>query len=329
MKKFFPLLASMALLSMMFVQNTFADVTKTIGGPGTTPTPDYATLKAAFDAINAGTLKTGVITLQITGSTTETASAALIASGTGSASYSAVLIYPTGIFSVSTNGNWSAIDLNGADNVTIDGRIYQTGATNSLTITGTNSGNGAAAIRLLNSAENNIIKYCNISGSSLSSAMGIISFAASNTGNGNDNNIVEYCNLTNSGSRPYNAILSSGSSGRDNSGVIIRNNNIYNTFQTGVSSNGINISYASVGFTISGNSIYETTAFVATSNALFYNAIRVSTTSEHTVSGNYIGGSAPLCAGSAWSFTAPYAVYFCGIYAYAGPAPPQLYRITR
>ena len=302
------ILAVIMIVVVSFVQG---QTTKTVGGSGA----NYSTLKAAFDAINAGTLK-GNIVLQITGSTTETVSAVLKGSGTAAASYTSVVIYPTVPSSISTTLNFATIDLDGADNITIDGRINQTGSTNSLAITGTSTQAAATAIRFVNSAENNFIRYCNLSGSSSSSSMGIISFGGSNFGNGNDNNTVEFCTLTNSGSRPYNAILSGGTSGRDNSGNIIRNNNIYNTFQTGVSSNGININSASIGFTISGNSIYETTAFVATLSALSYNAIRISTTSEHTISGNYIGGSGPLCAGS-WSFTAPYAVYFCAIYAYA------------
>jgi len=57
-----------------------AQTTKTIGGGGA----NYPTLKAAFDAINAGSV-TGAITLQLTGSTTETATAQLNASGNASA----------------------------------------------------------------------------------------------------------------------------------------------------------------------------------------------------------------------------------------------------
>ncbi len=313
-------LISIAVSLMLFAGTAKGDETKTVGTGA-----NYTTLKAAFDAINAGTLKTGVITLQIVASTTESASAVLNASGTGSSNYASVIIYPTAACTISTSGNWAAIDLNGADHVTIDGRINMTGTTNSLSITGTNTGNGAAAIRLVNSSENNTIRYCNLSGSSASSAMGVVSFGGSSDGNGNDNNILEYCNITSSGSnRPYNGILSAGTGTRENNGVIIRNNNIYNTFQTGVSSNSININSASVGFTVSGNSIYETAPFTTTSSSLSYNAIRVSTSVEHTITGNYIGGSGPMCAGGAWSFTAPRAVYFCAIYAYAGTTPTTI-----
>ena len=51
----------------------------------------YATLKAAFDAINLGT-HTGAITVDIVGNTTEAASAVLNASGAGAASYTSIII---------------------------------------------------------------------------------------------------------------------------------------------------------------------------------------------------------------------------------------------
>ncbi len=83
---------------------------------------DYATLKDAFDAINAGT-HTGVINIGVCGDTTETASAVLNASGVGAANYTLVLITPTGVRTVSGAivAGSPLIDLNGADNVTIDG----------------------------------------------------------------------------------------------------------------------------------------------------------------------------------------------------------------
>src|SRR5262245_34672916 len=58
-------------------------VTATAGTGGPTA---YTTLKGAFDAINAGTHQ-GAITIDVVSDTTETASASLNASGSGSASY--------------------------------------------------------------------------------------------------------------------------------------------------------------------------------------------------------------------------------------------------
>ncbi|MGC2627402.1 MAG: hypothetical protein WA269_11225, partial [Candidatus Udaeobacter sp.] len=115
---------------------------------------DYTTLKAAFDAINAGT-HTGVINIGVCADTTETASAVLNASGVGSANYTLVLITPTGVRTISGAivAGSPLIDLNGADNVTIDG--LNSGG-NSLTISNTTASAtaGTSTIRLINGAQN-------------------------------------------------------------------------------------------------------------------------------------------------------------------------------
>ena len=136
----------------------------------------YTTLKGAFDAINAGT-HTGAITIQITGSTVETAMATLQASGVGTANYTSVVIYPTvqatisgSLAGTSTTTFQSLVQLNGADNVTFDGRINQTGTTNALTFN--NSGAAYAGCIWMDSvvaapalgSANNTIKYCNFVG---------------------------------------------------------------------------------------------------------------------------------------------------------------------
>jgi hypothetical protein len=94
-------------------------------------------LKDAFDKINDGT-HTGVIEFRINASTTETASAVLNGSGSGSANYTSLTIYPT-VTGIIITGNLAAslIDLNGADNVTFDGRVNATGSAKDLTITNT------------------------------------------------------------------------------------------------------------------------------------------------------------------------------------------------
>ena len=115
---------------------------------------NYPTLKDAFDAINAGT-HTGAITVSIIGNTTETLSAVLNASGVGAASYASILISPSGGVGRSISGAIAGvmIDLNGADNVTIDG--LNTGG-NSLTISNTSTG-ASITIRFINDATNNVI----------------------------------------------------------------------------------------------------------------------------------------------------------------------------
>jgi hypothetical protein len=159
-----------------------AQTIKTVG-----PSGDYTTLKLAFDAINAGTIS-GDITLQITGSTTETASAVLNASGTGGASYTAVSISPTtsGV-TISGNITGALVDLNGADHVSING---QYNGNKELTLSNTATGS-SSTVRFIGDASNNTITNCNLLGSSSTAAYGVVLFSTGKptTGVGNDSNI--------------------------------------------------------------------------------------------------------------------------------------------
>ncbi len=102
---------------------------------GVTAPTAYATLGAAFSAINAGT-HTGSINIEVCGNTTETTMADLSSSGTGSSSYTDVTVRPVGAARIieGSLGGASVIRLNGADNVTIDGRIGGVGTNRDLTV---------------------------------------------------------------------------------------------------------------------------------------------------------------------------------------------------
>ncbi|MEI6143568.1 MAG: hypothetical protein WCP85_30100, partial [Mariniphaga sp.] len=158
-------------------------VTATVGtlGPST-----YTTLKEAFDAVNLGAHQ-GLITIQVTASTSEAASAVLNASGNGLASYTSITIYPTSS-GLSISGNLAAplIDFNSADFVTIDGRVDQTGTMPDLTIMNTSTSNVAATstIRFIVDACDNTIRYCNLKGATTATTGGILYFAAGNLDQG-------------------------------------------------------------------------------------------------------------------------------------------------
>ncbi|MFZ4707777.1 MAG: beta strand repeat-containing protein, partial [Bacteroidales bacterium] len=201
----------------------------------------YTTLKAAFDAINLGTHQ-GIITVKINASITETASAVLNASGSGTlpniSDYTAVTIYPTAT-GLTISGNLAAplIDLNGADNVIIDGRVNAIGDVNNLIIknTGISSTSGNSTIRFINDASSNIVKYCNILGSSTATD-GAVVFFSTGTMTGNNTNTIDHNNISNSldANRPVNGIYSLGTSGAENSGDTISNNNIYDFLNRGL-----------------------------------------------------------------------------------------------
>ncbi len=279
----------------------------------------YNTIKEAFDAINAGT-HTGTLTLKLNGSTTETASAVLNASGSGSANYTSLVLYPT-VSNITVSGAIAGnlIQLNGADNVTIDGRVNQSGAAN-LTISNTSTAASARTIELINSAESNYIQFCNVKGAGTSSTQGTINISNATAGNGNDANYIQYNNISSvsSSNRPINLIYSAGATGYVNDQNTIRNNNFIDFLSTGTASNGIHISTFSNAYSLTGNSFYQTVSFIPTAS-VEYSAIRVnnSLATDFTISGNYIGGSAATAVGT-WTKTNAFNNTFNAIYLNLG-----------
>jgi hypothetical protein len=282
----------------------YVEVDATIGSLSAS----YFTMKSAFDKINDGTHR-GKITIKINHSTTEPSAAVLNGSGTGSANYSSVNIYPTETgLSISGDLPTPLIDLNGADNVTIDGRVNATGTTKDLTIinTSTSSTAGTSTVRFINDASNNTIKYCTIKGSELSATSGILFFSTTSFSTGSDNNTISYNNITSSAlsNRPVNAIYSYGTPGKNNSNNNISANNIYDFLNPGEASNGILLSENTTIWTIDGNSFYETASFIPTSS-VSYHAIQINNPSGYgfIVTNNNIGGSTAICGGTAWTKT--------------------------
>jgi trimeric autotransporter adhesin len=255
---------------------------------------DYATLKDAFDAINAGT-HTGVINIGVCGDTTETASAVLNASG-GTANYTLVLITPTGVRTVSGAivAGSPLIDLNGADNVTIDG--LSSGG-NSLTISNTtvSATAGTSTIRLINGAQTNTITRCTVLGSSTASttvAGGNILISTS-TGGANSNNAILNNAIGPAGTNlPTKCVMSLGSaSPNNNTGNLIDNNNVFDFFSPTISVAGISVQTNNVTTTITNNRVYQTAPRTFTVAALTYTGILVQpgSTGSATITGNTIG----------------------------------------
>lgn len=303
MKKSFLLFIIFALCNILHGQ--------TLVGTGQT----YPTLKSAFDAINSGVL-TGTVVLQITSSTTETASAVLNASG-GIANYTSVTIYPTGTgYSISGSIAGVLIDLNGADNIIFDGRVNQLGSKD-LTITNTNNSSSAATIRFINDASNNIIRFVTIKGMTTSTSGGVIFFSTSTASNGNDNNNIVNSDICDGTSKPKYLIYSSGTSLMENSGNTISNCNLYN-FNGSTSAAAIYLSANSTNWTISNNSIYQSSAYTGTASSSVY-GIYISSGENYTINGNFIGGSASNCGSNPWTINGTATNYkFGGIYLSIG-----------
>jgi|APTNR8051073442_1049403.scaffolds.fasta_scaffold04033_1 hypothetical protein len=305
----------LSLFLLFTVSTIFADANKSVGSGG-----DYEDLTAAFTAINSGQI-TGVIVLRLTTSTALSATAQLNASGTGSASYLLVLIYPDVAGITISSSQPVTIQLNGADNITIDGRVDQAGNSD-LIISNSSLSANSAAISLYQGASNNSIRYCTIKGSCQDPSGGVVVIAGVSALGGCSTNLIEQNNITNEGgNRPMFAINCKISTGAINSGNIIRNNNIYNTINLNNSGEtaAINASGANPSLNVEGNSIYEETTVVPTNTAAYY-FIKISSTdnTDITISGNYIGGTEPLCGGTKLTKSSANSNQFAGIYLKVG-----------
>ncbi len=278
------------------------EVTGTIDGLGSIR---YPTLKAGFDYINNGRHR-GTVTVRVLGNTTETATAVLLASAAPS-NFSSVLIYPDAAGHV-ISGNLigtSVVRLNGADNVTFDGRPNQTGSLADLTIQNLSTSNlsGTATISLEVDATNNHITYCNILGSSttpMTTSGGNIWIGDLAISAGNDNNEIAYCNIGPAGTNlPTKCIHFSGSL-LNNDHCTIDHNNIYDYFSPTANSSGIYVSNGTTESSFTNNRFYQSATRTTTANSPLHSGIWISNSSgnKFTISGNIIGYANSLGTGT-------------------------------
>jgi|GEM_PF-3217782 len=242
----------------------------------------YNTLQAAFAAINAGT-HTGAINIWISGNTNEGALSAVLNASGAPSSYTSVIVRPSGL-SRTVSGNPAAplIDLNGADNVTIDGL---NDGSNSLTISNSNAGSagGTSAIRFYNDANTNTVQNCTIEGSATTTLGGILFFSSGT----NTNNLVSTNTLRPAGvNSPVYAVCASGSA---NTAITISNNNIQDYFSATTSSFGVFASTGSDAWIISNNRFFQSSARTITGVGAATRAINVTAGGGYTINNNIIG----------------------------------------
>ena len=260
----------------------------------------YTTLSSAFTAINNGTHK-GVITITLTGNTTETATANLDSSGNpGGSSYSSISIRPQAATAVTILGALAGplVTLNGADGVVING--LNTGGS-SLIISNTDAGTSSVTIRFINDASNNKISNTSIRGAGTSGTLGVVHFS---TGllTGNDGNSFSTCNIdgTSSAASCLFSLGTTTTPDLQNSNDTLLNCNFFDFFNTTIASPvGVNLNGGNTNWHISGNSFYQTTnrttavQGLPTSLQIFPSY----TNDVHTVIGNFSGGTGPSAIG--------------------------------
>ena len=133
----------------------------------------------------------------------------------------------------SANTTAATVDLNGAQFVTIDGRPGGVGsnagsgggAASQLTIANTST--SGVALRFINEASGNTLRYTTLRGASLST----IVFSTTTGANGNDNNLIDHCDIRDGAGTPANGIYSFGFNGtatQYNSSNTVSNCNFFN-----------------------------------------------------------------------------------------------------
>ncbi|HZV70714.1 MAG TPA: hypothetical protein VFG10_14265 [Saprospiraceae bacterium] len=273
----------------------------TVAGSGGAANGTFATLKLAFNALNAVSTQAGnTITVSITANITDNNVAVL--NQPSVSSWTSLTISPAG-------GSWTlngfilgpVIDLNGADNVTING--LNSGG-NALTLSNAIQVDiqGNSTIRLINDATNNTITNCTILGSTLSSAMQVgtgtiptaatILISTSNGSTGNDNNTISNNKLAEAGVIPPAVVICSAgqSTSISNDNCIITGNNISN-FYDAHGANGIAIASNSSSFTITSNKFYQTVPTMGMLSDRYLDHIVINTPSGggYIINNNIIG----------------------------------------
>jgi hypothetical protein len=252
----------------------------------------------AFAALNSLTQAGRTITITITGDVTTEDGTNFLTGAAGM--WNSLTIVPSGNRTISgSHGPSGLIELSGVMNVKIDGK---NNGTNSLIIENTST--SGQTIRLIagaiGAAYNDTVVNCSIKGCSTS--WGVISFWELNTSTANNNNFLGYCDIGPSGSNHPLCGIYSYATTNYNNGVTITGNNFHDFIGAGNNGWGIYImTNGGSNLTISNNSFYLTSAVRASTTAT-HGGIRIfnSGSVNCSITGNYIGGSAPNCGGTAW-----------------------------
>ena len=165
---------SLSILSILLGTIAFAQVD--VSASSGTETATYTTVKAAFDAINAGTHQ-GVINITITANTSETATAALSRS-TGTSNFTSVSLKPApNVTATITGAAAGPVFRILGSNVTIDGSNNGTDTRNLSLVNGNATGAQVVAMGssdVANPLTNVTVKNTNIVNSLKTSGYGII-----------------------------------------------------------------------------------------------------------------------------------------------------------
>lgn len=299
--------------------------TKSIG-----PSGNYTSITAAITDIQTQTLG-GALVLELQSnyvSSVETFP--LVFSNLGATMVNTVILRPqsgaVGLSISSAVTTAATVDLNGASNVTIDGRPGGTGTTSQLTIANTST--SGVALRFINEAGGNTVCYTALKGVNTSATSGVVVFSTTTGANGNDGNTIDKCDIREGASNPTNCIYAQGTStttAQNNSGNTVSNCNILNfSAAAGIDAAGVRIEGGNTDWNLIGNSFYQTASRTAVASIVRCVYLNNTSGNNFTVSNNFIGGASPSAGGAAWTTTGSFQPYrFVGIHLNVGTATPS------
>lgn len=204
-----------------------------------------------------------------------------------------------------TSNATQTIAFNGTNYFTFDGRPGGTGSVSQLTIDNTSTTGNACTFT--NGTQYCGLNYIKVRGINTSTIGGVIAFGNATATTGNSNNSITNCDITSGATSAAVLIYAPNASATvRNSNNTVSNNVFYNWFLATGSDAAISMSGSNNAWTISNNSFYQTATRTYTSAVLHY-AVFLNSTSSGTmtggfiVTGNYFGGTAANCGGTAWT----------------------------
>jgi len=235
--------------------------------------------------------------------------------------------------------NTATVLIDGGDYITMDGRRGGVGTDKYLKVVNTSATAAAAgnAVILKNDANNNTLTYLDLAASNLNPASnagtvtngaipGVVAIGSTSGLTGNDNNSISYCdihaagttgNLLAVGIYAYNATTVGNASNNDNN--TIDHCNVYDVFHASAADAALDILAGNNNWTITNNSVYQTGSRTYATTAATHRGFWITPgssalgSSGFTISGNSIGGTAPLCGGSAYTMLGSIATVWLGM----------------
>ncbi len=259
-----------------------------------------------FEALNAG-IMSGNITALVTSDLVEPGTNALnqITYDVAGANYTLRIVPQTAsekLISGSVAG--AMINFNGNDFVTIDGNNGLGGRF--LRFRNTNGLNPTFLFQ--NDARRNTITDCFIE-SNNAAALGTsatIVIGGTTFTQGNDSLFFINCDIrdrSDAAGTPITAILASGNTAAPNNHMLISGCNIYNTFNAAATFVDLYFLAGNADMTIQNNSFYQTATRSPSNAAAYFCMIMATDGSNNALTGNFLGGTAPLCGGTPMTFT--------------------------